>query len=85
MNKNQSTSENSTEAYKRLADLLGQHAALAARLRDLHQSANDIDNTDWMDLENEVVKMRFEIETFKQYFVARSFVNETDFDNLLEI
>lgn len=61
---------NLPEINRQLESLNGQHAEIIEKFRLLH---GDIDiqaaaQLKWHDFENQVVKLRFEIESFKQTF-----------------
>lgn len=79
----------STDINERLIDLLGQHAAVVNQLRQLqNEVVSDEQNTagaNWHVLENEVARLRFEMENLKKSFTpTRISAEEIFFDEFLK-
>jgi hypothetical protein len=79
----------STDINERLIDLLGQHAAVVNQLRRLQvEVISDEQNTaraNWHVLENEVARLRFEMENLKKSFTpSRTSAEEIFFDEFLK-
>lgn len=75
----------SLDVNARLIDLLGQHSAVVNRLRSLQveiiAEEGNFKNENWNALENEVARLRFEIENLKKSFTpARVFADQIFFD-----